>query len=311
MDAVKFQLNWAEVAPAHQEEARRVRRQRPVGLPGLGEVRRRGERRAERRLPGDGRPQPARARLGHGATRATAPAWTARAARSSPASPRPSASATPRSTCGRSGTSPTTRASSTRRPRSGGSPTRRTSTASLIKARHRRAAAVGPRRRPDPVRRAAADRQGAHLPQEHHQAAALPARVLLPRLEAGAPTAAAPPPAHGCKGYQQDHRRERLRLPPLHPPGGPAGQEPTSDDATIRSIGRITRALDIARRAGPHRRRQAERLEHGVRLPVQPARPLSAPASPASPASCPSPSGSRTATGAWPAARSTRCATPR
>ena len=89
--------------------------------------------------------------------------------------------------------------------------------------RHQRTAQGGAQRRPDPVRGAAADRQDAHLPQEHDPAAALPARALLPRLEV-APLPR--PDRHGprLQGLSQDHRGERVRLSPLHPPGGPASQ---------------------------------------------------------------------------------------
>ena len=109
------------------------------------------------------------------------------------------------------------------------------------------------------------------LPQEHDAADPLPARALLPRLELARVPRARRAPAR-LQRLPQDHRRERLRLPPLHAAErARCAKEPTPDDATIRSYGRITRALDIARAQGPHRRRAAERVEHRVRLPVGPA----------------------------------------
>ena len=82
------------------------------------------------------------------------------------------------------------------------------------------------------------------------------------------------------------HRRERLRLPPLHAarrPAHAAGLERQRHDPLARPHHPRAR-----HRAPPrtHRRRHGWRLEHGVRLPVQPARPLPGPGSRASRASC-------------------------
>jgi hypothetical protein len=56
--------------------------------------------------------------------------------------------------------------------------------------------------------------------------------------------------AHGCKGYRKITGVNGFAYHPYTRPAGPRAKEPTSNDATIRSIGRITRALDIARRKG-------------------------------------------------------------
>ena len=115
---------------------------------------------------------------------------------------------------------------------------------------------------------------------------------------------------HGCRGYRKITGVNGFAYHPYTRPAGPRGQ-----GAHAR---RRHDPLDRAHHAGarhrppqgPHRRGRAERVEHRVRLPVQPARhPVRRPARRASPASCPSPSGSPTATRAWPATRSTRCAT--
>jgi hypothetical protein len=56
--------------------------------------------------------------------------------------------------------------------------------------------------------------------------------------------------AHGCSGYRALSGVNGLGYHPYTRPNGPRGIEPSRDDATIRSIHRITRALDIARRKG-------------------------------------------------------------
>jgi hypothetical protein len=56
--------------------------------------------------------------------------------------------------------------------------------------------------------------------------------------------------AHGCRGYRKITGVNGFAYHPYTRPAGPRAKEPTSNDATIRSIGRITRALDIARRKG-------------------------------------------------------------
>jgi hypothetical protein len=54
----------------------------------------------------------------------------------------------------------------------------------------------------------------------------------------------------GCQRYRRLTGLTGFAYHPYTRPNGPRGKEPTSDDATIRSYGRITRALDIARRKG-------------------------------------------------------------
>jgi hypothetical protein len=54
----------------------------------------------------------------------------------------------------------------------------------------------------------------------------------------------------GCHRYRRLTGVTGFAYHPYTRPNGPRGKEPTSDDATIRSYGRITRALDIARRKG-------------------------------------------------------------
>ena len=56
--------------------------------------------------------------------------------------------------------------------------------------------------------------------------------------------------AHGCKGYKKITGVNGFAYHPYTRPAGPRAKEPTRNDATIRSIGRITRVLDIARRKG-------------------------------------------------------------
>ena len=110
-------------------------------------------------------------------------------------------------------------------------------------------------------------------------------------------------------GLPQDHRGERLRLPPLHAPRrarGPRSRPRRRHDPVDRPRHAGARHRPPE---GPHRRRPAERLEHRVRLPVQPAGHLFGARLARIPASCPSPSGSPSATRAWPATRSTRWAT--
>ena len=63
----------------------------------------------------------------------------------------------------------------------------------------------------------------------------------------------------GCRRYRPITGVTGFAYHPYTRPNGPRGREPSSDDATIRSYGRITRALDIARRKG--------RID-GPRLPV-------------------------------------------
>ena len=54
----------------------------------------------------------------------------------------------------------------------------------------------------------------------------------------------------GCNGYRKITGVNGFAYHPYTRPKGPLAKEPTRDDATIRSYGRITRALDIARRKG-------------------------------------------------------------
>jgi hypothetical protein len=54
----------------------------------------------------------------------------------------------------------------------------------------------------------------------------------------------------GCRRYRKITGVTGFAYHPYTRPNGPRGREPSSDDATIRSYGRITRALDIARRKG-------------------------------------------------------------
>jgi hypothetical protein len=63
----------------------------------------------------------------------------------------------------------------------------------------------------------------------------------------------------GCRRYRPITGVTGFAYHPYTRPNGPRGREPSRDDATIRSYGRITRALDIARRKG--------RID-GPRLPI-------------------------------------------
>jgi hypothetical protein len=54
----------------------------------------------------------------------------------------------------------------------------------------------------------------------------------------------------GCQRYRPITGVTGFGYHPYTRPNGPRGREPSSDDATIRSYGRITRALDTARRKG-------------------------------------------------------------
>jgi hypothetical protein len=54
----------------------------------------------------------------------------------------------------------------------------------------------------------------------------------------------------GCRRYRKLTGVTGFAYHPYTRPNGPRGREPSSDDATIRSYGRIARALDIARRKG-------------------------------------------------------------
>jgi hypothetical protein len=56
--------------------------------------------------------------------------------------------------------------------------------------------------------------------------------------------------AHGCSGYKPLSGLNGFAYHPYTRPNGPRGREPSPDDATIRSIHRITRVLDVARRRG-------------------------------------------------------------
>lgn len=55
--------------------------------------------------------------------------------------------------------------------------------------------------------------------------------------------------AHGCKGYKKLTGVKGFAYHPYTRPNGPRIVEPSRDDATIRSIGRVTAILDSARRA--------------------------------------------------------------
>jgi hypothetical protein len=63
----------------------------------------------------------------------------------------------------------------------------------------------------------------------------------------------------GCQRYRPMTGVTGFAYHPYTRPNGPRGREPSSDDATIRSYGRIARALDIARSKG--------RID-GPRLPI-------------------------------------------
>ncbi len=63
----------------------------------------------------------------------------------------------------------------------------------------------------------------------------------------------------GCHRYRRLTGVTGFAYHPYTRPNGPRGREPSRDDATIRSYGRIARALDIARRKG--------RID-GPRLPI-------------------------------------------
>ena len=54
----------------------------------------------------------------------------------------------------------------------------------------------------------------------------------------------------GCRRYRKLTGVTGFAYHPYTRPNGPRGREPSPDDATIRSYGRIARALDIARRKG-------------------------------------------------------------
>jgi hypothetical protein len=54
----------------------------------------------------------------------------------------------------------------------------------------------------------------------------------------------------GCNGYRKLTGVTGFGYHPYTRPAGPTLVEPSTDDATIRSLGRVTRALDIARRKG-------------------------------------------------------------
>jgi hypothetical protein len=56
--------------------------------------------------------------------------------------------------------------------------------------------------------------------------------------------------SRGCAGYRKLTGFNGFAYHPYTRPGGPRLREPSRDDATIRSIGRITHALDVARRKG-------------------------------------------------------------
>ena len=56
--------------------------------------------------------------------------------------------------------------------------------------------------------------------------------------------------ARNCRRYRKLSGLDGFAYHPYTRPGGPRIKEPTSDDATIRSMGRITRLLDAARRKG-------------------------------------------------------------
>jgi hypothetical protein len=55
---------------------------------------------------------------------------------------------------------------------------------------------------------------------------------------------------HGCSHYRPLRGLSGFAYHPYTRPNGPRGREPTRLDATIRSIGRVTRVLDQARRKG-------------------------------------------------------------
>ena len=65
VDMIKVQVNWSVGGAGRPAQAERLRRHRPVAVPGLGALRRRACRRSRARPQGDVRPRTARPRLGH------------------------------------------------------------------------------------------------------------------------------------------------------------------------------------------------------------------------------------------------------
>ena len=273
----------------HAPQAERVRRHGSLAVPGLGALRRGARGRQGARLRGHVRPRSPGARLGHAEAPRPRRRRAARTRASSGASRRPRRGASPASTCGRSGTSRTTLAISTPSPRRAGGRSRRT----IYRAHGaRRGPWSEPRRggaRSDPVRRAPPDRQaGASAPSATSSRSPSCARSSTGRRSSG------------LDGFAY-HPYTRC--------GGPARcRSRPCDDATVRSYGRILRVARL--RPRPRQaplEEEASDLEHGVRLPDEPARPLWGAASRACRATGRSPSsGSPTRTGASSRSRSTR-----
>ena len=312
-DVVKAQVYWARVAPSGTAQAGRLRRRRPLHLSDRTPSSATTGSSGPRTRAGCGcclpwpRPRPA----GPPAERGDAEGVYRPSAASSGAS-RARSAALRRHARGLGGTAtpPGVALVDLERAQPPGLP----SAAELV-ARHPHRAASLPRagalrrrrpapRRPcplhDPLRRAAADRPQPPRPPPHHQADRLPARVLLPRP----PLQRLPPRV----------RRHGLRLPPLHAPGRAAGaraEQRRRNHPVDRPRDGCARPRGRARPAVAPR---PEGVEHRVRLSVRPARPLPDAAVPHPGRSSTRPSGSRTATGGWPAGRSTawwttRCST--
>ena len=262
VDMIKVQLNWADGGARRPAQAERASTAATRRTTRAGRASTRVLADAQRtRLQGDVRARAARARLGHRGTRGDR-AGVNRPERARVRALRRGrrAGASPASTSGRSGTSRTTRATSIPQSTNGACRWRRTSTARWsapgcagLDARRRTAAT---RSSSASCCRSASRRTG---PEAQPEADPLPARVLQPRASA----------LTGVDGFAyHPYTRAGRAL---------AASSPRSDDATIRSYGRITRALDSARASGRIARQEAADLEHRVRLPDEPARPVTAP----------------------------------
>ena len=187
--------------------------------------------------------------LGHRSGAAIGSGWTVPARGSSAASPRPPPCAIRAWTSGRSATSPTTRSSSTRSRAARACPRRPTSTAAMV-----RSAVAG-------FNRAGAGGDtilfGELLPIGKTRLG--PKSNLRPLLflreffclnSRMRPYRGRAARVRDCRRYRALSGLDGFAYHPYTRPGGPRIKEPTSDDATIRSLGRITRLLDGARRRG-------------------------------------------------------------
>ena len=132
--------------------------------------------------------------------------------------------------------------------------------------------------------------------------ARVPARDGLPGPQLPPVSAAARPRSAAAAGSAAPHLGHRL--PPVH--AGPAARRARRAPTTPRSAScrACARTLDALARRGKLPAAPAD-LDHRVRLPDPPARPATARRRSAPPRSWTSASGSRSATRAWPATRST------